>query len=76
MTRQVDSLKGAYEQNRQKVQRFKQLVGGRWEELTATRGWTDKLQEYGMGKVQVPAKYRWLMGFRQFSVGRKCNELQ
>lgn len=68
--RQVDSLKKVYQQNLAKVQKFKQLVTGQWNELMASRNWKEKLQEFGMSQVEVPAKYRWLLGLRQFSVGR------
>lgn len=67
---EVDSLKKVYEQNQVKVQQFRKMVGGQWNELVNTRRWKDKLQEYGMDDVEVPAKYRWLLGLRQFSVGR------
>ncbi|MBO9566688.1 MAG: hypothetical protein J7621_28200 [Niastella sp.] len=70
VVKQVDSLKMLYEQNLGKVQRFKQLLTGKWDEPANSRGWTAKLQEYGMSNVEVPAKYRWLLGLRQFSVGR------
>lgn len=70
LEKQVDSLKTEYEQNLRKIQQFKQLVTGKWEELIASREWKEKLQEYGMSNVEVPAKYRWLLGLRQFSVGR------
>ncbi|WP_276482785.1 hypothetical protein [Paraflavitalea pollutisoli] len=70
LSRKVDSLKGLYDQNIAKIKRYQQLLNGGWRDLIATRQWTDKLRDYGMGQVQVPAKYRWLMGLRQFSVGR------
>ncbi|WP_315815583.1 hypothetical protein [Paraflavitalea speifideaquila] len=70
LVKQVDSLKGEVQQQQAKVQRFKHMVNGRWDDLIASRDWTGKLQEYGMNKVAVPAKYRWLLGLRQFSVGR------
>lgn len=68
--KQVDSLKERYQQNLAKIHKFKQMVTGRWNELIASRDWKEKLQEYGMSQVEVPAKYRWLLGLRQFSVGR------
>ncbi|AXY74711.1 hypothetical protein D3H65_12270 [Paraflavitalea soli] len=70
LSNQVDSLKAVYQQNEAKVRQFKQMVTGKWDDLVASRNWTEKLQEYGMNKVEVPAKYKWLMGLRQFSVGR------
>lgn len=70
LSNQVDSLKAVYQKNEQKVRQFKQMVTGKWDDLIASRNWTEKLQEYGMSNVEVPAKYKWLMGLRQFSVGR------
>lgn len=70
LSNQVDSLKDVYQKNEQKVRQFKQMVTGKWDDLIASRSWTEKLQEYGMSNVQVPAKYKWLLGLRQFSVGR------
>lgn len=70
LSRQVDSLKKVYEQSVARMQQFKQLVNGRWEDLIASRQWTSKLQAYGLNQVEIPAKYKWLLGLRQFSVGR------
>ncbi len=70
LSNQVDSLKAVYQKNEQKLRQFKQMVTGKWDDLIASRNWTEKLQEYGMSNVEVPAKYKWLMGLRQFSVGR------
>lgn len=70
LSSQVDSLKAVYQKNEQKLRQFKQMVTGKWDDLIASRNWTEKLQEYGMSNVEVPAKYKWLMGLRQFSVGR------
>lgn len=70
LVKDVDSLKDVYEKNEVKVQQFRNMIKGQWNELVNTRHWKDKLQEYGMEDVEMPAKYRWLMGLRQFSVGR------
>lgn len=67
---QTDSLKKLYEANRQKVNQYKQLVNGKWDELQSARQWRNKMQEYGLGDIEIPAKYRWLLGIRQFSLGR------
>jgi hypothetical protein len=73
LVQQVDSLKERYQQNQVKVQQFKQLVNGRWDDLIASREWKNKLQGYGLDNVEIPAKYRWLMGLRHFSLGRSVS---
>lgn len=70
LQKQVDSLQATLEKNQAKVRQFKQLVTGQWDNLVASRNWNAQLQEYGLPNVEVPAKYRWLLGLRQFSVGR------
>jgi hypothetical protein len=68
--RQADSLKKLYQQSLKKINQFRQMVSGVRNELGDTRKWKAKLSEYGLQHVEVPAKYRWLMGVRNFSVGR------
>jgi hypothetical protein len=46
------------------------MVNGKWDELQTARQWKNKLNEYGLGDVELPAKYRWLLGLRQLSLGR------
>jgi hypothetical protein len=67
---QVDSLKGKYEDNRKKINQYRQMINGNWKELQSARAWKNKLQEYGMEDLNIPAKYRWLLGVRNFSIGR------
>ncbi|MDF2188421.1 hypothetical protein [Paraflavitalea sp. CAU 1676] len=73
LSKKVDSLKTVYDESLAKVQRFKNMLNGKWDELINTRQWTDRLKDYGMSNVQVPAKYQWLMGLRQFSLGRNVS---
>jgi hypothetical protein len=67
---QVDSLKDKYEDNLNKVKQFQQMINGDWKDLNSARSWKNKLEEYGMENVHIPAKYRWLLGVRNFSIGR------
>ncbi len=67
---QVDSLKEKYQDNLNKVKQFRQMINGDWRELNSARSWKNKLAEYGMEDVHIPAKYRWLLGVRNFSIGR------
>jgi hypothetical protein len=66
----VDSLQEKVKDNRSKVRGFQQLIKGDWSELQSARAWKNKLQEYGLEDVEIPAKYRWLLGIRNFSLGR------
>lgn len=67
---QVDSLKEEYTHNLQKVKQYKQMINGDWSNMQSPRAWKNKLQEYGLEDMNIPAKYRWLLGIRQFSIGR------
>jgi hypothetical protein len=67
---QADSLKAVYDKNRARVEGFKQLINGKWNQLINTPNWRDKLAEYGFEEASIPAKYKWLMGIRNFSLGR------
>lgn len=65
---QADSLQKAYEQGKQMVKRYRELVNN-WHNHTPDR-LREELQKLGITEGQIPAKYRWLSGLRQFSVGR------
>jgi hypothetical protein len=67
---QVDSLKQLYEKNLQKIAKYRQLINGQWNELQTGRQIKNKLDEFGLGNVNIPPGYRWLLGVRNFSVGR------
>jgi hypothetical protein len=70
VSNEVDSLKNRYEDNLKKVNQFKQLVNGNWNDLHTAADWKNSLQQYGMEQVALPAQYRWLLGVRNFSLGR------
>jgi hypothetical protein len=70
LEQKVDSLQKLYNKNRERVNQFKQLVNGNWNDLKSPRLWKEKLQEYGLGDVELPGWYRWLAGLRSFSIGR------
>ena len=67
---QVDSLKHKYQDNLKKVNQYRQMINGNWNDLQSARAWKNKLEEYGMENMNIPAKYRWLLGVRNFSIGR------
>src|SRR5581483_6814047 len=67
---QVDSLKGLYEKNLKKMNQYRQMINGKWDDMQSARAWRNKLDEYGMQDTHLPAAYQWLLGVRNFSVGR------
>jgi len=67
---QVDSLKKQYQRNLQKVKQYQAMINGDWGNMQSARAWKNKLQEYGLHDIDIPAKYRWLLGIRNFSLGR------
>lgn len=67
---QVDSLRKLYQANLDKISRYRQFIKGGWKDGLNARELKNKLQEYGLEHMEVPAKYRWLMGVRNFSLGR------
>jgi len=66
----ADSLQEKYKDNLAKVHQYQQLIKGDWSGLQSARAWKNRLQEYGLEDVEIPAKYRWLLGLRNFSLGR------
>lgn len=66
----VDSLQEKYRENLQKVKQYRQMIDGDWSKMQSVRGWKNMLREYGMENLHLPAKYRWLLGIRHFSLGR------
>lgn len=70
LNRQVDSLKGLYENNLKKIYQYRQMIAGKWDNIQSARAWKNKLEEYGMQSVHIPAAYQWLLGVRNFSLGR------
>lgn len=67
---QTDSLKQAYNKNIARINDFKQLINGKWDRLINTPRWREQLEAYGLQDADVPAKYKWLMGIRNLSLGR------
>lgn len=60
----VDSLKQKCDQAVTKANQFRQLLNGNVNE------WKDQLPQYGLSQDVIPARYRWLLGVRNFSLGR------
>jgi hypothetical protein len=70
VSKQVDSLKNKYEDNLKKVHAYKQMINGNWNDMQSDRKWKNKLQEYGLEDTPIPARYLWLLGVKNFSLGR------
>jgi hypothetical protein len=70
LSRQVDSLQNVYQKNINKIARYRQMVNGGWNNGLSVRDWKSKLSEFDLQDVEIPAKYRWLLGVRNFSLGR------
>jgi hypothetical protein len=70
LSNQVDSLKKLYTANLARINRYKQMANGKWDELQTPKQWKNKMREYDMEDVPIPPQYRWLMGIRNFSIGR------
>jgi hypothetical protein len=66
----VDSLGQAVKDMKQRIQQFKQLLSGRIPDWATFNTWKNKLQEYSPGIADVTSKYKWLMGVRNFSLGK------
>jgi hypothetical protein len=70
LSKQVDTLKEKHQRIVRKINKYKRLINGNWDGLQTSRDWKNKLREYGMEDIAMPAKYRWLLGVKNFSLGR------
>ena len=52
-----------YQDNLKKVNQYRQMINGNWNEMQSARGWKNKLEEYGMENMNIPAKYFLLRVF-------------
>ncbi|WEK37952.1 MAG: hypothetical protein P0Y53_10615 [Candidatus Pseudobacter hemicellulosilyticus] len=68
--RQVDSLKGKYEEGLAKVAAFRNMLSAPGAAADLPGKWKTAAREYGLQDLEIPARYRWLMGIRNASVGR------
>lgn len=68
--KQTDSLEQLYNKSLAKVRDFKNLINSKWDHLLNSSSWRDKLSNYGLQDADIPEKYRWLLGIRNFSLGR------
>jgi hypothetical protein len=55
---------------RRKLAGYRQTLNGRFSNWSSYGNWRTALNEYDPGGLQVPDKYKWLMGIRSLSVGK------
>ena len=67
---QADSLKSVYDQSLEKVNKFRQLANGSFGTSSSYDQWKGQLQQYAPGMGELSGKERWLLGVRNFGLGR------
>jgi len=67
---QTDSLRNAVKNAAQRVQEYRQTINGQFDNRSSYIKWKDKIAAYQTGEPGIPDKFKWLMGIRNFSVGR------
>jgi hypothetical protein len=66
-----DSLESRYKMIKSLIERYKSLVnGGGSQNNGAMNGITDSLKKYGIQNTGVPPQYSWLLGVRNFAIGK------
>lgn len=70
LTGNVDSLKQMLTKQRRKLERYRQIVNGKFTDWASYSQWKDELNKNNPGGLAVPDRYKWLLGVRNFSVGK------
>ena len=70
LTSQTDSLKKEIDSVRSRNQEYKQLAAGKFNDWSSYKKWKNKAKEYQPEDSAVSNKYEWLMGIRNFSIGK------
>ena len=70
LSHEADTLKKIYETSVEKVNEYRQLTTGSFNDAGGYDQWKRKLQRYAPGAGQLSATERWLLGVRSFGVGR------
>ncbi|HVU57799.1 MAG TPA: hypothetical protein VHD83_22210 [Puia sp.] len=65
-----DSLKGVYDTSIEKINKYRRLLSGSFTYPGGYDQWKQQLQEYTPGAGQLPTGERWLLGVRNFGIGR------
>jgi len=69
-SKELDSLKTQYERSIKKIKEMEGLLKGQLNSYTSYGKLKDELQKYAPGVADIPAKYQWLLGIRNFALGR------
>ena len=67
---QADTLKELYNQSVEKEKKYRQLLNGSFNSSSSYEQYKGQLQQYAPGAPELPAAYRWLLGVRNFGIGR------
>jgi hypothetical protein len=70
LERNADSLKIQYEKIRNEIEQLKGFVHGNYHNWSSFKNWASRLRELSDSQIVVPKKYEWLLGVRDFSIGR------
>jgi hypothetical protein len=67
---QADTLKQVYDQSIEKERKYRQMLNGNFNTPSGYDQWKTQLQKYSPDTPALPASYRWLLGVRNFGIGR------
>jgi hypothetical protein len=67
---QLDVLKDKLEKNRRRWARYQQMLQGKFNGWSDYSGWKKELDMTDPGAIEIPEKYKLLMGIRNFNVGK------
>ncbi|MES1159171.1 MAG: hypothetical protein ABUM51_00295, partial [Bacteroidota bacterium] len=70
LSHQTDTLKEIYDQSVEKEKKIRQLLNGNINTPAAYDTLKTRLQSYSPDAPELPAAYRWLLGVRNFGLGR------
>lgn len=67
---EVDSLKTLYDEYKKSLQAIQNMINGQFGDVSKLKNIQKVMREKGIGEVNIPDRYKWLMGIRNFSLGR------
>jgi len=67
---QADTFKSIYDQSLDKERKYRQLVNGSFNNPASYEQYKTQLDNYSADAPHLPAAYRWLLGLRNFGLGR------
>jgi hypothetical protein len=66
----VDSLRGAYYVGARKIEQLKRAINGQQPDWRSLRQLKAGFSDATGRQIKIPAQYQWMLGLRQFSLGR------